>query len=358
MKAQGFLIAMLSIFLFLFFFSCNSDDSDDVQKDDNQPADDDDDNDDDNDDNNDDSDIEDEYTTDTESPLCDEWDMDPEDLEDAVHIHCLMEKGSFAPAPNSPQTIRVVDWNIERGYHLDDFIYHFQNDPILSEADIILIQEADRHCSRTGYRNITNELAQALGMDYVYAVEFVELAQDRGEHGNAILSRFPIVDQRALRHTDFEKWYEDQGEPRLGGRITIQALIDLGNRILQVASVHYTSGVAHYFTAHQTQTQETLDFLDTIDETTIFGGDLNTGLEWLLRFEPSIDLILDNGYEDALAALPHSESITHPGDIYILNARLDWIFFMDATGQSGDVFREPPLNSLSDHYGLYADFEL
>ena len=236
-------------------------------------------------------------------------------------------------------------------------IDYFQTHPDLNTADVILLQEADRHCTRTDYRNVTRELAAALEMDYVYAVEFVELNQDRGEHGNAVLSRYPIVAQRQLRHTDFEKWYQDEGQPRLGGRIAIRAELDLGDRFLQVASVHYTSGVLFYFQAHNTQAQETIDFLAGYAGPTVWGGDLNTGLYYLLRFEPSISLIFNAGYVDALDHIPHAESYTHPNDVVLARARLDWLFSDTLTAVDGAVLSQPPLNDLSDHYGIYAVFE-
>ncbi|MHA1569060.1 MAG: endonuclease/exonuclease/phosphatase family protein [Alphaproteobacteria bacterium] len=298
-------------------------------------------------------------TWDPDEPLCAEWQANPEDLDDPVNIHCLIERGDFAPPPErESEVLRVVDWNIERGHHIDDYIYYFQNDPTLSGADIILIQEADRHCERTDYRHVTRELAEALEMNYAYVVEFVELNQDRGEHGNAILTRFPIVGVKQLRHTDFERWYEDPGQLRLGGRITLRAKILVGEQRVQLASVHYTSGVQWYFQAHQTQTQETLDLLAPFAEPTIWGGDLNTGIYWVLRFEPSINLILNSGYDDALAHLPHSENWTMPEDPPIPRMRLDWIFHRGLTVDGGRVLYEEPLNGLSDHMGIFADLIL
>ena len=79
------------------------------------------------------------------------------------------------------------------------------------------------------------ELARALRMDYVYGVEFVELLQDRGEHGNAVLSRFPIMDARVERLTDFEKWYEEENQLRLGGRMVIRADVQGSAEVLRSA---------------------------------------------------------------------------------------------------------------------------
>ena len=351
MKVRWWAVLVMLLGLMLAAsIGCGDDDDDTVADDD------DDDNNDDNDDDDDDDDN-DTVFYDPDRHLCEEWNANPEDLDDPVGIDCLIEKGEFAPVGLPvPDVLRVVDWNIERGLKLDDYLVQFQSDPTLVEADILLLQEVDRHCTRTGYRPVAYELAEALEMDYVYGVEFVELNQERGEHGNAILSRYPIVATRLLRHTDFERWYEDDGQPRLGGRMSIRADVVVGSAVLRLGSVHYTSGVLQYFEAHQTQAQETLDWLTTPDAPVIWGGDLNTGINWVLGFEPSISLILAGGYDDALADLPREENWTMPGDPPIPRMRLDWIFHRGLPTLGGRVLYEAPLNDLSDHLGIYADF--
>jgi len=295
-------------------------------------------------------------TTDPGIPLCEEWEANPEDLENAINIHCLIERGEFAdPDPQVPDVLRVVDWNIERGHRIDDILNAFQTDPVLATADIILLQEADRGCPRTGRRNITREIAETLAMDYVYAVEFVEIGQERCEHGNAILSRFPLGEADQLRHTDFEKWYE---EGRLGGRVTIRADVLIDGLPIRIASVHYMSSVLYYFKGHQAQTGETLDFIGATGGPVIWGGDLNTGIYYVTGFEPSIELVFEEEYDDGLAGLPHMDTWTSCKEPPIPRMRLDWIFSRGLGPAGGRVLYEEHLGDLSDHLGIYADFRL
>ena len=42
-------------------------------------------------------------------------------------------------------------------------------------ADIVLLQEVDQGCRRTGYRNVARDLAAALDMNWVAVGEFQEL---------------------------------------------------------------------------------------------------------------------------------------------------------------------------------------
>jgi endonuclease/exonuclease/phosphatase family metal-dependent hydrolase len=142
-------------------------------------------------------------------------------------------------------------WNIERGIEFegirtaltepDNFEAYIQekrdpkSKPLSSEAlmivknqlellrttDLFILNEVDHGVTRTNYRDVARELAQALHMNYAYAVEFVEVdplnlgiekvkMEDKtaqadiqksfepdqsrylGLHGTAVLSRYPI----------------------------------------------------------------------------------------------------------------------------------------------------------------------
>jgi len=134
--------------------------------------------------------------------------------------------------------------------------------------------------------------------------------------------------------------------------------VRIGELPVRFASAHLMSKVKHYVIGHDTQTLETLACLNGSPGPVIWGGDLNTGLYSILGFEPSIPLILDAGYRDALANVPPGETPTHPGEFPIPSMRLDWIFFRDVAWEGGRVLRDPPLSTLSDHLGIYADFLL
>ena len=90
---------------------------------------------------------------------------------------------------------------------------------LLRTADVILLNEVDVGMPRTAYADVVRELANALGMNYTFAVEFVELsglADDvdplryRGLHGNAILSRFPIRSVTVHRLPQCYDWFETE----------------------------------------------------------------------------------------------------------------------------------------------------
>jgi endonuclease/exonuclease/phosphatase family metal-dependent hydrolase len=91
-----------------------------------------------------------------------------------------------------PSSIRVVDWNIDRGLQLRSII-DFLGD---AKADILILQEVDMNARRTHRLNIAQEIAQKLRLNYVFGREFVELTQGSDTspayHGQATLSRWKI----------------------------------------------------------------------------------------------------------------------------------------------------------------------
>ena len=46
---------------------------------------------------------------------------------------------------------------------------------ILQQADLLVLNEVDWGVNRTLFRNVADELASALNMNYAYGVEFVEV---------------------------------------------------------------------------------------------------------------------------------------------------------------------------------------
>jgi endonuclease/exonuclease/phosphatase family metal-dependent hydrolase len=171
-------------------------------------------------------------------------------------------------------SLRLVEWNIERGIELDkikllltdqqafisgvhgeaagntsaekakDDVLRAQMD-VLQSADILVLNEVDWGMKRSDYQAVVKDLADALKMNWAYGVEFVEVdpkilgtqsfanvenqnerkeledlfSVDKtrllGLHGSAILSRYPLRDVKLV---PFEyqayDWYN--GEKKYG----------------------------------------------------------------------------------------------------------------------------------------------
>jgi endonuclease/exonuclease/phosphatase family metal-dependent hydrolase len=113
-----------------------------------------------------------------------------------------MEYGFYAPLlPYEKKPFyRAVAWNIQRGLYLDDLIPLLQNHPELSKADVLYLTETDLGMVRTQNRNIAQEIAQALKMNYFFVPSYIHLCGENhlGLHGNALLSRYPLENFRAI----------------------------------------------------------------------------------------------------------------------------------------------------------------
>ncbi|MGD1072705.1 MAG: endonuclease/exonuclease/phosphatase family protein [Bryobacteraceae bacterium] len=149
----------------------------------------------------------------------------------------------------SPDAVRVIDWNIERGLQLPRILDFLAS----QDADILTLQEVDLNARRTGKRNVAEEIARKLKLDYAFGREFEELAEgSRGSPaytGQATLSRWPINRSRVIRfgaQSNFwsPKWYRPKlpvFQERLGGRIALVNEIDVGGRSLAIFNVHLES---------------------------------------------------------------------------------------------------------------------
>jgi endonuclease/exonuclease/phosphatase family metal-dependent hydrolase len=160
--------------------------------------------------------------------------------------------GSFAPWRLElwpPQTIRVVNWNIDRGLRLQEVADFLES----QQADLLTLQEVDLNAKRTQCRNIAEELARRLGMNYVFGREFEELTQGSRRspawHGQATLSRWRLRNPRVIRfrrQSGFwrPRWFLPRTEPfqeRLGGRIALVVDADLAGRAVSVYNLHLES---------------------------------------------------------------------------------------------------------------------
>ena len=163
-----------------------------------------------------------------------------------------IEVGNFAPrgpVPGSHASIRVVDWNINRGLQLSGIIEFLSS----TKADLILLQEVDLNARRTRHVNIAREISQKLEMNYVFGREFQELSQgprtSPAYHGQATLSPWPLSQCRILRfrrQSSFwrPRWFLPEIPPfqeRIGGRMALVSNVTVAGRTLVAYNLHLES---------------------------------------------------------------------------------------------------------------------
>lgn len=186
---------------------------------------------------------------------------------------------NLAPVPEeTPGFLGALVFNMERGVHLEELGDFLLSCPSIRPFDMILANELDDGCVRSGGRDTARELAERLGMNYVYALEFIELVNQedpKGFHGNAVFSRWPIRSASVVRMPEQYNWYFDR-QRRIGGRCAVLAELDVAGRRVGVGSIHLENRT------HGPGRRAQLDaVLQAAEEQfsglpVILGGDLNT----------------------------------------------------------------------------------
>ena len=251
--------------------------------------------------------------------------------------------------------LRVMVWNIERGLNLDLIKLMFtdkkafidksdaRNIEALQDlsdhvdhvvaADLLILNELDWGMKRTEYREVVRELAQTLGMNWAYGVEFLEVdpvnlgtepfdeteieeskklqemlrvdpERFRGLHGSAVLSRYPIAEATLEPHNVIGyDWYRDEKnkasklekgrrkaaesvfletilrEIRRGGRTVLTVTLDvpdLPEKRLSIVAAHIENKCKPE--KRREQMREILERIKDIDHPVLLAGDLNTTL--------------------------------------------------------------------------------
>jgi endonuclease/exonuclease/phosphatase family metal-dependent hydrolase len=192
----------------------------------------------------------------------------------------IMELENARSAGDSSLPVDILCWNAERGR----FVLEKRPMP---PAQIYLLNEMDVGMARTDNIHTVRDLAERLGLNYLFAVEFLELTKGepeereaqgdnaRGLHGNAILTSSAIRRPRLLRLDGGAQWL-DHYQKRLGSRIALICEVETWGGPLRVVCTHLESEAPPSLRTRQMR--RLLSYLDeeASDVPTVIGGDLNT----------------------------------------------------------------------------------
>jgi endonuclease/exonuclease/phosphatase family metal-dependent hydrolase len=251
----------------------------------------------------------------------------------------------------SPESVRVVSWNIDRGSKLRRVIEFLAGE----KADIVLLQEADLNARRTHHINVAREIAQKLAMNYVFGREFQELTQGTktspAYHGQATLSRWPLSNCRIIRfqrqsHFWRPHWFLPEIPPfqeRLGGRLALVSDANIAGKTIVTYNAHLESRGDDQLRCSQLEEVLADSKRHTSNTAVLLTGDFNMDVYQ----GPAADAITRAQFQDAFAN--HHEPTT-PGSFLEHGRIIDWIF------TRGRVRSIQPLVhrsvSASDHYPL------
>src|SRR5436190_13935789 len=151
-----------------------------------------------------------------------------------------------SPAVRSLSQLKAIAWNIERGKNLESLLKVFRSHPEFKQADLFLLTEVDWGMARSGNRNVSGELGDAMGFYSYFAPSYYNFTNGHGFernslgenslglHGKAILSRFPLQDIRVIPLPNAIDKLRSK-EARLGEKRALIGSIALGDKKLSLA---------------------------------------------------------------------------------------------------------------------------
>lgn len=204
-----------------------------------------------------------------------------------------VQLGGQAQSGSLPSEFTIAAWNVERCLFPEESAAHLGD----IMPDVVLLSEVDHGMSRTSQRHTTQDFAASMGMCYAYGVEFFEMGlggpterefckddfNEKGWHGNAILSSVPMLRTAMVRLDQSGHWFcessgaDDAEQPRIGGRMALLAELPVDGGTVTVVSTHLESNADGPFRAQQFEIL--LDAIEDFSPTgpVLIGGDLNTG---------------------------------------------------------------------------------
>lgn len=282
--------------------------------------------------------------------------------------------------------ISVLAWNAER------LKFDLPSRALVGAVypDIGLLTEIDIGMARSRNRHTLYDLARPLGYNYVYAVEFAELGlgDDReqewhrgeenshGYHGNAIISRHPLLDPFAVRLDDGAYWFLGHtaaDQRRIGFRNAVGARIKVNESSLWCVSAHLENR-----TTPQGRADQTERLLDAItrrcgNDPVVIGGDFNTlalptnktELEAVFsdpsHIEPLFALFKQAGFTWTTTNQCDPTCRTRPdGTPSPPFTRIDWIFVRGLTGFDSATLPavDAEGSAISDHDAIRTSLSL
>jgi endonuclease/exonuclease/phosphatase family metal-dependent hydrolase len=245
--------------------------------------------------------------------------------------------------------IRILTYNIHKGFDRfnRDFVLHRIKEILQqAEVDVVLLQEIQGHHLHhekqlEAWPDVSQFefLADHLWPHYAYGKNAI---YRKGHHGNAILSKFHIVEWNNLNLSRFQR----ASRSLLHGRIELP----VSRRNLHLICVHLDL----IGFERKRQLRALKDYIDdSIDarEGIILGGDFN---HWQGGLGRSLETQL--GMREAFRQLHGRYARTFPSNRPMLC--MDRIYFRGVKLVDAGCYGLHPWNELSDHLPLYAHFSV
>ncbi|HUT55882.1 MAG TPA: endonuclease/exonuclease/phosphatase family protein [bacterium] len=270
---------------------------------------------------------------------------------------------SYAPAETPfDGRLQVIAFNVERGFFWPDVVNYVDRERADLPATVVLLSETDRNHSRTHDVFVADAMARALSMNMAWVTEYIEYndqtPENQGDHGNAILSPFPLADVTVIRLPTMYPWEKLgylRGEPRYGDRVTIGATLLLpGGKKVRVYSTHLESDAETV--GKWIQASKAIKDAANHDLPMVLGGDLNE-VPGGLMFGMFPLHHVKNAFSGDLSPTGSCKPADGRARCFL---KIDWIVYRGLERLSSAV--DYPLNSeggvMSDHVPVRAVFQV
>jgi endonuclease/exonuclease/phosphatase family metal-dependent hydrolase len=224
--------------------------------------------------------------------------------------------------PELGDRLHVVSYNLRAGLEVETAIAALRSQQ-LAGADFVLMQEMDP--------GGVDEIAAALELRYVY---YPASVKDGRDWGNAVLSRWPLLDDRKI----LLPWADPFSNTR---RIAVTARVDLASAgELQVYSTHIATASLG-LGARLDQVETILDDADAA-AVAVIGGDLNTSDPGSV--DQTHELFAEHGFAWA------SDDATGTSSALGFELTLDYVYARELAPEASGTFRG---ESGSDHQPIW-----
>jgi endonuclease/exonuclease/phosphatase family metal-dependent hydrolase len=253
----------------------------------------------------------------------------------------LVTTGSFAKeVAEIPDRLRVVCYNLHGppAERIDEMIELLQSHPALKDAGVLALQEVNRDHLGSANRDVGRELARALQMHYVYAVEIYH-GTGGGVRGLAFLSRFALE--------DIDRVLLPVAGPGGRRRIALGATVLLGDRRLRLYTTHLETRIS--VKNRGAQINGILAHLERKPAIpTVVLGDFNTFTRGARK--KMFEIMEGAGFE---SSLPGNQTTFQR--MFLLRLKLDWIWARDVDVLEANV--ETDIR-VSDHRPLWLEINV
>jgi endonuclease/exonuclease/phosphatase family metal-dependent hydrolase len=245
--------------------------------------------------------------------------------------------------------IRVISYNMHRAIGVDRLFRPERIAKIINhhQADIVLLQEVDVGVPRSRNLDLAKEMAEAAG--YPHYATGLNVKLNKGQYGNATLSKFPITQSRNINLTVGKR----KARGCLHSTIEINNAADFSQNI-EVFNLHL--GLSSQERVRQVGLLIHSKEFNSLAFNTpcLIGGDLN---DWRTLLAPIFTDILNFGCATNHSKGYHNPYLTYPS--------------FSPTGGLDKIFYRGPMKLLkrkrcwmgitrlaSDHLPVIAEFEL